>query len=45
MWIDFLLLLIAVLPLFSRNKIRLENADASPTAIAGQPTIPPQIRL
>ena len=44
MWIDLLLVLIAVLPLFTSNKIRLENADASPTAIADQPTIPP-IRL
>ena len=45
MWIDLLLVLVAVLPLFSRNKTLTTNADKFPAVIAGQTPIPPQVRL
>jgi hypothetical protein len=45
MWIDLLLVLIAVMPLFGRNKTRLTNEDNIPAALAGEPSNPPQVRL
>jgi hypothetical protein len=45
MWIDLLLVLIAVLPLFSRNKTRTTNAAKFPAVIANQTPIPPSVRL
>ncbi len=45
MWIDVLLFLIAVLPLFVQDKLRFAHDDEFPAVIAGQPTIPPQVRL
>lgn len=45
MWIDLLLVLIAVLPLFTHSKIRIANADKLPEVITDQPTNPPQARL
>jgi hypothetical protein len=44
MWVDLLIVLIAVFPLFTRNEMRLTNPDASPSVIADQPFIQPQVR-
>ncbi len=45
MWIDLLLVLVAVLPLFSRENTRKTNADKFQAAIADTTSIPPQVRL
>ena len=45
MWVDLLLILFAVLPLFSRNKTRTTNADKFPAVVADQTPIPPQVHL
>jgi hypothetical protein len=45
MWIDLLLVLVAVMPLFEQNKTRLTNDDNIPKALVGESSNPPQVRL
>ena len=45
MWIELLLVLIAVMPLIGRNKTRLTNDDNIPAALAGEPSTSPGANL